>query len=235
MDGMKNPWEDLPDKEQFILEEDKKCLPSKDWCPYHLEMLPDPYLGSPETAEVYLLSLNAGFEEGNKLMENQYYLEEKKLSLTFENRYKFLALDPKLNDTGGYKWGGYKWWYPRLREILELFNKEGFSDEQVSSMFMCIEFFPYASEKFKRPRRLVHSQKYSFWLVRKAIENKKTIVVMRGKKLWLKNVCELNDYRFIELKSWQNVYLSKNNIKPPKDFERLIEVVRAGLQRSTKG
>jgi hypothetical protein len=233
MDEMKNPWENLPDKEPFILEEDEKCLSSKFWSSYHLEMLPDPYLGSPETAEVYLLNLNAGFEERNReqLMKDRYYREQKRMSLTFKNRYKFLALDPKLKDKGG----GYEWWYPRLKGILELFNKEGFSDEQVSSVFMCIEFFPYASETFKRrPKRLVPSQEYSFWLVRRAIENRKSIVIMRNVGRWLENVPELQTYGFIKLNSPQCAYLSCNNMNK-ENFDRFVSLVRAGLQRLTTG
>ena len=59
---------------------------------------------------------------------------------------------------------------------------------------MCIEYFPYHSEKYKPTTPLISSQHYGFSLARQALESGKMIVVMRRHNLWLAQVPELGSY-----------------------------------------
>lgn len=120
-----NPWVGLPRKEPFVLAEDKPNMPSP---PYHLEVLPIPYLGYPETAEVYLLNANLGFKHQDlELRNNPYYVKQKRRSLMHKSDYEFFLLDPKFKDTFG-----YEWWDDRLWEVFDQLEKEGYSSKSIS-------------------------------------------------------------------------------------------------------
>jgi hypothetical protein len=62
---MDNPWRNLSREQPFVLEGDKSRIllfnnKVKDEHKIHLELLPEPYLGNPES-EIVLLNLNPGF------------------------------------------------------------------------------------------------------------------------------------------------------------------------------
>ncbi len=64
-----NPWQRLPLLKPFVLPEDKSPLSSfnasaSDDFFVHLELLPEPFLGSPN-APVVVLGLNPGFKEAD--------------------------------------------------------------------------------------------------------------------------------------------------------------------------
>ncbi len=86
------------------------------------------------------------------------------------------------------------------------------TEETLKSKIMMIEYFPYHSVNYKHINRFTPSQLYSFDLVRQAIKQNKTIVIMRSKTLWLEAVPELADYSFMTLNSSQNVTISPKNI-----------------------
>jgi hypothetical protein len=217
---MSNPWSDLSLTPPFSLDKDKKALEKNKhqdgtFSELRLEVLPVPFLGSLEKAQVVLLNLNPGFvNEDLEYIKDNDYVEQNRKCLTFESDYPLFYLDPRFSYTAG-----YKWWYMRLK-----FFVEKFGNKIVSEKFMCIEYFPYHSRGFKKINELLPSQEFSFALVKKAIESNKLIVVMRSKKLWLENISELENYPYIELKNPRSPYISRNNMTE-KEFNTLLSRV----------
>jgi hypothetical protein len=64
----------------------------------------------------------------------------------------------------------------------------------VANTFLCIEYFPYPSCKFKAMRPPVASQQYGFDLANHAIDRNAIIVLMRAKRLWEHVVPRLSGY-----------------------------------------
>ena len=90
---------------------------------------------------------------------------------------------------------------------------------------MCLQYLAYHSKTYTNPPCILPSQKFTFNLLRQAIKDQKTIVVMRSKKLWTKAVPELEAYPYIELKNYRRPFLSERNMGE-ENFERLIESLR---------
>jgi hypothetical protein len=223
---MKNPWKHLPKTQPYLLKTDRDIIElfnkknkGKD-CMIKSELLPEPYLGK-INAEIILLNLNPGFSESDKEFHqnNRYFREICRKNLFHKDfEYSFYLLDPKISDSPG-----HKWWIDekkgRLRKLLEISDSK-----TIANKICCIEYFPYHSKKFKKIKEPLPSQKYTFYLVKKAIERKATIIIMRSKNLWFDAVPELKNYKTIYiLKSPQNVVLSEHNC-PKKSFN-LIEKI----------
>jgi len=219
---MNNPWRHLPKTPPHILSEDFEALTKCGENPKHLglqlEILPVPYLGNIEKASVVLLCLNPGYHKSldRKAYKDKYCFRESLNSLTFSNEIPFLCLDQKLKYTGG-----YKWWTRLLKRLMEEFGMKTLSEK-----LMCLQYLPYHSKTYCNPPCILPSQKFTFSLLKKAIEDKKTIVIMRSKKLWFKAVPELKTYPFIELKNYRMPYFTERNTKNG-DFQRIIEALRS--------
>lgn len=216
---MKNPWLQLSKSAPYVLESDRVQIEefnktSKPEHYIHLEVLPQPFAGSPETAEAYLLNLNPGFSS-----EDEYYQNSLTVfgatnldSLKFKNRTGFFFLDERFNQTPT-----YKWWSKHLREVIGTMGQK-----ETQKRLMVIEFFPYHSKSYKALKTILLSQEYSFYLVRQAIKMKKAIVIMRMEKLWLEFVPELKNYPYVSLINKQRAWVSKNNL-PKGSFERVFK------------
>jgi hypothetical protein len=61
---------------------------------------------------------------------------------------------------------------------------EEYGREAVARAFFCIEYFPYASRYYKRMRRPLASQDYSFELARAKVRSRSLVVAMRHAKQW---------------------------------------------------
>ena len=219
---MRNPWLNLPKAQPHILPEDLAILNGNKSSPeklgLRLEVLPVPYVGNPETAEVILLCLNPGFiqQDVDDYENDSEFKQENFNVLSFQGKPPFFYFNPKFRYTGG-----YKWWSKILRELIQQFG-----EETVSEKFMCLQYIAYHSVTFVKPPKMLESQKFTFNLLREAIKQKKTIVVMRSKKLWIQAVPELEDYPYIELKNYRRPFISRNNIKNG-DFEKIIFALKS--------
>jgi hypothetical protein len=81
--------------------------------------------------------------------------------------------------------------------------------DAVAQKVMCVEHFPYKSERYAPSGASLPSQRYSFDLVRDAIRRRKQIVVMRSERIWLLSVPELGSYPYVRLSNHQNPHLSR--------------------------
>lgn len=218
---MDNPWIHLPKSAPFILPSDLLVLNKHNLLggtsEIRAEVLPVPFLGSLDSAKIVLLNLNPGFVDQDIEIFNtdDQYVEENRKTLTFESNPPFFYLNEAFSYTAG-----FKWWSNRLKQLTNAVGKE-----VVSLKVMCVEFFPYHSRTFSLFKELLPSQVYSFYLVKEAIKQEKTIVIMRSKKLWLSHVPELENYSYMELKTPRSPYVSRNNLDSG-NFEKLINLLQ---------
>lgn len=214
-----NPWLDLPNRPPFVLPQDKALIDqfnSKAAERYHipLDILPEPYLGNPD-APVVLLGLNPGFNvKDPEWHGNARFRKLSRANLLHKRAdYPFYLLDPTIDRT--------KWWDRNLRWLIE----EVGCAKTVANNVLCVELFPYHSKRFKHAKLCLKSQQYSFALVRQAIERNAVILLLRGYRLWLSNIPELQKYPSIYIaRSFQTAAISPGNF--PNGFKAAVDVLR---------
>jgi hypothetical protein len=185
----------------------------------HTDVRPQPFLGSRD-APIVLLNLNPGFDESDYLdFKDPYTLEVWRKNLLHEPlAYPFYSLDPKLSHTGG-----ARWWKEKLKEPIQIAGLQ-----TVANSFLCIEYFPYPSRKFKAMRSLVESQQYSFALANQAIDRNAVIVVMRANRLWERAVLRLSGYpQLFTLQSPIAAAISRKNCV--EGFPKIEAILRNGV------
>ena len=105
-------------------------------------------------------------------------------------------------------------WGPMKKAIGEMEKREGKGkgEGHFPNLFY-IEYFPYHSAGgFDFPDSLP-SYKYSNWLVRKAMEDHKLIIIMRKEELWYDRIDGLRSYENkLLLKNHQRVWFSPGNL-----------------------
>lgn len=189
---MRNPWAELPDRAPYVLKSDaatvsafNRVAGSKTRLRTHI--LPEPFLGKPRTARVLLLQLNPGFA-GSEVRWHQRpdFARVLRANLTHsacDCANPYLDPSPALaRSPGG------TWWRSRLRRVIE----EVGDASRVARRLAVVEFHGYHSPNFRLLPVTLPSQRYGFWLVRRAIERDAVVIVMRGRDLWRVAVPELD-------------------------------------------
>ena len=214
---MDNPWRQLPPTTPYILHEDLPFISSfneKAAIDHKIvkDILPEPFLGNITDAKVILLNLNPGFSEKDIFWHKQKeFISENMKNLLHESNPPFYLLNTKFRDSGG-----FIWWHAHLKQFISLLSLD-----TITQTFMCIEYFPYHSKRYKW-MPIISSQIYSFYLVREAIKRRLPIIIMRGKRLWLESIPELSIYPYSNLNSAQNVSITRNNL-PTNVFDKIVE------------
>ena len=207
---MKNPWVRISPTPPFVLPSEHPHIEKHnrkvdEEHRIRMELFPEPYLGNPE-APIVLLGLNPGFDEQEIPFHNEdnRFIRACVMNLIHRPQsYPFYLINPNLSDSLG-----HQWWMKRLKEPIALAGLEA-----VAQNFLCIEYFPYHTRKFKPMKKRLPSQEYNFHLVEKAMDREALIVIMRSKKLWFEAVPGLKDYpHLFILKNPQNVTISPGNL-----------------------
>jgi len=219
---MENPWISLKRiNNEYIANCDKETITyfkSKLHNEFELKLnlTPGPYYGDPDKAKVFLLGLNPGYsdEDANICEKNEKIIID---SLTHSiKQHPFLPLNP-IN----YGSPGFNWWRKRLRVLIDKTSLD-----VVQNFIFGAEFFPYPSIKFKRVNRILPSQQYTFYLIKKAIQDKKCIIIKRSKRIWYDSVPELEKYeRKYILKNPQCTYISPGNMDN-YEFNEVVKVLK---------
>jgi hypothetical protein len=205
--ALPNPWLALPKQPPYIFPGDvnvlKQCGNKIDGLRF--DVLPDPFVGNLETAEVILLALNPGFEQADLdvCMSSELYVKQTLANLQSKADTPFFFFHKGLEFSGG-NW----WWNRKLRPL----TNAGVTRKQLSERIMCIEYLPYHSVHYKHLNRYLPSQQYTFHLVRQAIREGKAIIVMRSERIWLEAVPELATYPYMKIKNPQNPAISVANL-----------------------
>jgi hypothetical protein len=216
---VENPWADLPSKPPFVLPQDKELIErfnraAEDRHRVRLEILPEPYLGSPD-APVVLLSLNPGFKKWNiKQHRNARFAKLSRANLLHRPaEYPFYLLDPRIDRT--------TYWERKLGRLIKQLG----CAKSVARNVLCVELFPYHSKKFRHSRLDMPSQQYSCSLVRRAIQRRAVILILRGRKHWWRSIPELETYRNRYVgNSPQAAAVSPGNL--PKGFAAAVRAIR---------
>lgn len=214
----KNPWEAIPKTSPHILEEDLTMLGKMGMDPKDLgwrtELIPVPFMGDYNKASIILLCLNPGFNEKLDFQDysNDYYYQENMKTLAMKSNYPFFCLDPKISFSGA-----FIWWAKILKTLIDQFGSR-----HLSNKLMCLQYLAYHSTTYTDPLGYLPSQNYTFGLLKQAIKDRKTIVIMRSKKLWFRAVPELMACPYMELKNYRRPFLSSGNMAAG-DYEKLIE------------
>jgi len=218
---MQNPWNDLPQQSPFILPIDQPHLNQVTWkdgdrSRLRFEMYPVPYLGNPDMAEVYLLTLNPGFTESYKEeVDNPDFVQELQKSYTFKSTPPLYVLDPRFSQTGG-----FLYYAARLKELIDTVGWHA-----VVHKVMILEFSAYHSQTYRQLPFTLPSQHFSFALVKQAMAQKKTIIFQRSKKLWIQAIPELADYPTLQLNSYRAPYVSKKNLGEAA-FQQVVQMLQ---------
>ena len=219
-----NPWLELPARPPYVPPGDASAVEgfnarARPDYRLQLDLLPEPFLGSPD-APVVLLNLNPGFAEGDRAAHADVGFRNAVLrTLRHEPQpFPFHYLDPTGTSLG------HRWWRQRLGRVLARVPAE-----HAASRLLCIEYFPYHSRKFAHGTLRLPSQAYGFELARQAVVRAASVVLLRGERPWLEAVPELASHaKLFRLRSRQNVTLSPRNC--PGGFERVIEALAVHVQ-----
>src|SRR5689334_18116030 len=115
----RNPWLALPESAPYVAPDDGETL--RRFSPrlrgpfaLQLDLLPQPWTGDIERAEILMLALNPGYAEADREdLRDHAYAAEWKAALSFSTRTPFYVLDPAFEATGG-----GRWWVRRLRDLI---------------------------------------------------------------------------------------------------------------------
>ena len=227
MASIENYWASISNEKPFVAPSDFKfiskfnSLDILEQFKLRLDVVPEPYIGDPR-APVYLLNLNPGFNEADVEWHGKSEISRiLKNNLLHSNiEYPFYPLNPKL---GNAPVSG--WWLQKLKRLIV-----STSQEKVSRGVFCVEYHGYHSQKYKAiPKRILEghlpTQQYAAYIVRKAIEEDKYIVLMRSRKEWYSLVPELESYNnFYKIKNPQNPQISVNNLEKYEHIVKAIEM-----------
>jgi hypothetical protein len=111
----RNPWHDLPQSPPYLLPDDAAVLARypRAKAELQLDLLPAPHQGWPDSAEVWLLTINPGgktkdFEFGPE------FVRQRRRSLTFESDFPIFSLDSRWPAQAG-----YEYWTSRLQHFIK--------------------------------------------------------------------------------------------------------------------
>jgi len=218
-----NPWLELPTSPPYVLPEDGAAIEAFNRAVdvrhrVDATLLPEPFLGRLD-APVVVLGLNPGWSPGDAAAHaDASFARRSRQNLEqAESAFPFHFLDPSLDAPG------HRWWGNKLRRPIEDVGLE-----TVANGVLCVEYFPYHSQRYGSRVPRVPSQDYGFGLVRDAMEREAAIVVMRSARRWEAAIPELASYgRRFHLRNVQNVCISPNNC--PDGYAAVIDALRSNV------
>lgn len=224
---MKNPWLEITKDNKVLSCDNDKILK------LHNEIkvtdYPEPFIGNPES-EIYFLSANPG--------RNDYELQENLLTdydtfsrIILENlehksnrKYPFYYLNPQMKNLGG-----YDYWIKCIKPILN----QGIKAEILAKNFFSVELIGYHSKGF--PRKLFYGKNklpsidYSKFLVKKAMEEGKFILLARSVRNWFNLIPELRNYNnCFFIANNREMVISETTLSP-NVWSKLLETFKKKL------
>jgi len=163
----------------------------------HLSLFPVPYIGDLDTAEIFILLLNPGFEYSDFWADNENAPFRKRIQQNLrqdfsDTDFPFLKLDPH------FCWhSGFMWWEGKLRDIAQKIARDKFDKSYLSALrdlstkIACIELIPYHSRSFgdspliNRLPSVKHAKAFvTKTVVPKAQKKECTIIATRQVETW---------------------------------------------------
>lgn len=220
---MENPWKVI-DFEHTVPEIDKELIAKCNQKKLELNVLPEPFIGNPNS-NVVLLNGNPG-KSDEKTLGDKEFCKILKANLDLKGDGFMWLTDSYITDKIN-NFSGSIWWKNHTKELRQ--ELEG----KPLNLFV-IEYFPYHSPKsFNYPKNL-NSNAFRNRLLLNAIEKGKLIIIMRSEKKWYGieendlGIKLLNYKNKIVLKNYRNVTISKNNVG--EKWNLLLEELRKPLK-----
>jgi hypothetical protein len=223
-----NPWLLLPEGPPYVLPDDNQAVSdfNTEASEAHRlrvhELLPEPFVGDPD-APVVLLGNNPGYTPAGALRkQNPRFATRMRANLSHQPSdcpFVFFA-----EDIGE---GHRVWWEKKLRGLLH------FGHDALARCVLAVEHFPYPSARYGGGLRRLPlpsgAREYSYKLVRRAIQRRAVIALMRGERGWLRDVPALEGYdRLCTLKNPQAGSVSRKNCERFEMVERAVQAAVAG-------
>jgi hypothetical protein len=199
----RNPWHDLPQTPPFVLPDDKAVLDRHPLVKseLQLDLLPAPHQGDPDSAQVWLLMTNPGGRTNDFELGPDFALERRR-SLTFESDFPVFSLNSRWTEHAA-----YQYWTRRLRHLIDAIGIDS-----VACKLMIVQYFPYQSREYRPLPEPLPSQRFTFGLVRRACEQGRLMVVLRGERYWLKAVPRLSKHGYVMARSPLCGHVSPRNL-----------------------
>ena len=214
-ENMKNPWLSITEGKIRIATCDipffesegsaesyaEKINQKDDEVELTFDCMPDPFCGNPDS-KVYCLNKNPGKPDPN-FTNDEVFKEATIKNLLLEQNSCFWA--ENIRNNCGKLHIGVEWLRKRTKVL------EGILGSHPNIFF--IEYFPYHSTSgFDFPDNLP-SYEFSNYLTKKAMDEGKTIILMRERDRWLKRIKDLASYPHLyTLRCAQGGYLTPKNI-----------------------
>jgi hypothetical protein len=169
----------------------------------HLSLIPVPYAGDLENAEIIILLTNGGFGDGDYFFEDharQTLLDN--LSQKHGRDFPFFCLNPDL------AWSGpFQWWEPKLRPIIDLLIADKMSYPNalklLANKIAVVELFPYHSRNSAKlkginERNLMPSvRKAREFLALESHDARRLKLLMRRHSDWSSPLCAPESAHFV--------------------------------------
>lgn len=183
-----NPWRRLPAEAPYVLGADAPYVDyfNRSAQPAHridTRLLPEPMFG-PHAAPVVVLLLNPGLGDSDaQHHRREDFRDALREHLAAEQGAPHFHL---LDETQG---PGRVWWH---RQCTSLIDEVGL--HALARGTLCLEFFPYHSQSFAHGHLRLPSQRFTFELLKRAIDRGALVLCMRGLRLWCGAVPNLAGY-----------------------------------------
>ncbi len=208
-DTIQNPWLNIiktEDGNQFAECDEENILEiankTKGSGKIILNLPPQPFEGNIARSKIVFLHLNPGFkkEDINEQNDETFLSQTKKSMLQDDDAYFFSLMKEEFEGQSHYNWWNKRIFVKCDKAIRNDVFGHNYNEEYrklALEYFSAVELFPYHSKDASQINTTdmysLPSQKYSFLLVKKAVEAGK-IVVMRSSDKWLN--CPFLKYTF---------------------------------------
>ena len=203
-----------------------------------LTLVPEPFSG-PLDAQLLILTQNPGIDESTRAScanpDHRKHLINAVRSPETHSDYLHIGLDTHISPNN--------WWWKILRHLArdaygkfgvtidmqerykaskfpnDLSYEDACAADFLKKKVLVVEYFPYHSEKYGFPdSKELPSQRYSFYLVNKAIERSAILIITRAQRKWLSKVPAVEEYAIksgnvYTLSSWRRIIITRNNLK----------------------
>ena len=150
----------------------------------HLSLLPQPYHGDLENAEVLVLLTNPGLHASDYLAEEiNAEFRQSIVGTIRQDMRSHMFLDPKWAWTSG-----FTWWEKKLRGVAQIVAREEFQGDypralaDLARRVACLELVPYHSASYRRATELASTRAVRRFA--QEASRDRTIVVTRAVKDW---------------------------------------------------
>lgn len=153
---------------------------------FHLSLLPVPYLGDLENADVIILLLNPGLHASDYLLEEKFpEFRDHLRAVIWQDRKTHPFLDTRWAWTSG-----FDWWQGKLRGVARLIASERFDGhygralQSLASRVAVVELCPYHSATFGRSIDLPSTREALAFAKKAAESGDRKVIVTRKVREW---------------------------------------------------